>query len=78
MKKYTKIAYIVLIIIILTSIFFMYKVFGRNNSNETTEEKTLSEIKHIENELENLFNSMNNISFENYKITVSETNKEVK
>ena len=54
----------------------MYKVFGRNNSNETTEEKTLSEIKHIENELENLFNSMNNISFENYKITVSETNKE--
>lgn len=76
MKKYTKIAYIVLIIIILTSIFFMYKVFGRNNSNETTEEKTLSGIKHIENELENLFNSMNNISFENYKITVSETNKE--
>ena len=54
----------------------MYKVFGRNNSNETTEEKTLLEIKHIENELENLFNSMNNISFENYKITVSETNKE--
>lgn len=71
MKKYTKIAYIVLILIILLSGFFIYKVFGKNNSNENLEEKTLTEVKHLENEFQNLFNQLNNISFDNYKISSS-------
>lgn len=49
----------------------MYKVSGKNNTNEGIEEKTLSEIEYLENEFINLFNEVNNIKFENY--TISET-----
>lgn len=76
MKKYTKIAYIALILIVLLSGFFIYKVSGQNKSNENLKEKTLSEIKHLENEFQNLFNQFNNISFENYKISSTEIKKE--
>lgn len=76
MKKYTKIAYIALILIVLLSGFFIYKVSGKNKSNESLEEKTLSEVKHLENEFQNLFNQFNNISFENYKISSTEIKKE--
>lgn len=75
MKKYTKIAYIVLILIILVFGFSMYKVSGKNNTNEETKEKTLSEIEYLENELINLFNEVNNIKFENYTISATEINE---
>ena len=61
MKKYAKIAYIVLILIILIFGFSMYKVSGKNNTNEDVKDKTLSEIEYLENELVNLFNEVNNI-----------------
>lgn len=76
MKKYTNIAYISLILIVFLSGFFIYKVFGQNNANEKLEEKTLAEIKHLESEFQNLFNELNNISFENYKISSSEIKEE--
>ena len=66
MKKYAKIAYIVLILIILIFGFSMYKVSGKNNTNEDVKDKTLAEIEYLENELVNLFNEVNNIKFENY------------
>ena len=77
MKKYIKTAYIFLISIVLLSGFFIYRVSGKNNSsNEKIGEKTLAEVKHLENEFQNLFNQFNNISFENYKISSSEIKKE--
>ena len=42
MKKYAKIAYIVLILIIFIFGFSMYKVSGKNNTNEDVKDKTLS------------------------------------
>lgn len=76
MKKYTKIAYIVLILIVFLSGFFIYKVSGKNSPNEKIGEKTLSEVKHLESEFQNLFNQLNSISSENYKISSSEIKKE--
>ena len=76
MKKYTKIAYIVLVLIVFLSGFFIYKVSGKNSSNEKSEGKTLAEVKHLESEFQNLFNQLNNISFEKYKISSSEIKKE--
>ena len=75
MKKYAKIAYIVLILIILIFGFSMYKVSGKNNTNEDVKDKTLSEIEYLENELVNLFNEVNNIKFENYTISATEINE---
>ena len=72
MKKYTKIAYIVLILIILASGFFIYKVSGKNESNEDIKSKTLADVKYLENKFLNLFNDLNNIKFENYTISSSE------
>ena len=73
MKKYGKIAYIMLILIIFIAGFCIYKVSAKNNS-EDINEKTLAEIKYLENEFQNLFNEINNIKFENY--TISATNIE--
>lgn len=77
MKKYAIVAYIVLILIILMSGFFIYKSFGKaNDSDKKIEEKTLAEIKYMENQFQNIFNQFNNISFENYMIQIKETKKE--
>lgn len=76
MKKYAKIAYIVLILTVLSSGFFIYKVSGKNNTDEDVKNKTLSEIKHLEGEFQDLFNQLNNIKFENYTISSSEIKKE--
>ena len=40
----------------------MYKVSGKNNTNEGIEEKTLSEIEYLENEFINLFNEVKKIT----------------
>lgn len=72
MKKYTKIAYIVLILLILLASFFIYKVLAKNTSDEDIRSKSLAEIKYIENKFSNLFNQINNINFEKYKISTSE------
>lgn len=76
MKKYSKIAYIVLILIIFLSGFFIYKVSGKDSSSEDSKAKTLSDVKHLENKFQNLFNNLNNISFENYKISSTEIKEE--
>lgn len=72
MKKYTKIAYFAVILLIILVGFFMYKVSGKNEKNEDIKSKSLSEIKYIENKFLNLFNQMNNINFDKYKISASE------
>ena len=64
MKKYTKFAYIILIVIVLASVFFVFKIVKKDNSNENIEEKILSEIKHLESEFQDLFNQLDNISFD--------------
>lgn len=72
MKKYTKIAYIILIGIVILSGFFIYKVSGKNNSTEDTKSKALADVKQLEGKFVDLFNQLNNITFDNYKISVSE------
>lgn len=76
MKKYTKISYILLIIIVLLFGFFIYKVSGKNKSSEDVKSKSISEIKHLESKFLNLFNQLNNVSFENYTISSTEIKKQ--
>lgn len=76
MKKYSKIAYIILILILSISGFSIYKTANKSQSKEDEKRKALSEIKYLENKFVDLFNQMNNITFENYKI--SSTNIEGK
>ena len=71
MKKNKK--YIILIIIaisIITVSFSVYSFFisGKNDNNIEEKEKVLSEVQYLESKFLNLFNSLNNIQYENYRI----------
>lgn len=72
MKIYNKIAYIIIILVAVALGFSVYKVYGKNGENEDIKNKSLSEIKYLESKFLNLFNQLNNISFENYRISSSE------
>lgn len=72
MKINIKIIYIFLIIAIILSGFFICKVFGKNNTNEDSKNKALADINEIERKFVDLFNQLNNITFDNYKISISE------
>lgn len=76
MKKYNKLAYALLILIIIALGIYIFKSNTKKDEKEEIKEKTLSEIKHIENEFVNLFNEINNIKFENYTISVLKEDKE--
>ena len=75
MKKFKKIAFFVLFLIIIILSFTIYTNASKNNENDIRE-KSLSEIKYVESKLINLFNSLNNIEFENYKISSQEINSQ--
>lgn len=76
MKRYQKIAYIFLVIIILSISFVLFKSYANSNKNEEEKEKTQAEIKRLETSFVTMFNELNNIKFENYRINTSQINKE--
>ena len=69
MKKFQKIAYIILVAIIVVLFYVIYVNASKNNQVDQ-KQKTLTEIEWIESKIINLCNTMNNISFENYKLEV--------
>lgn len=76
MKKYQKIAYIFLVIFVLSIVFILFKSYADINKNEDEKEKTETEIQRIELSFVNMFNELNNIKFENYRINTTQINKE--
>jgi hypothetical protein len=76
LKKYQKIAYIFLVIFVLSIVFILFKSYADINKNEDEKEKTETEIQRIELSFVNMFNELNNIKFENYRINTSQINKE--
>lgn len=73
MKKYSKLAYILLVLIVVICGFFIYRVFAKDGENsEDVKSKAFSDVKFIESTFLSLFNDMNNIDFENYKLIVTE------
>ncbi len=76
MKRYTIMAYISLIIIVLLFGFFIYNVSGKNDLSEEQKSKCISEIQYLESEFKNMFNQLNNIKSESYTITTSKIKKE--
>ena len=75
MKKIQKIAYIILVALIVVLFYAIYVNASQNNQIDQ-KQKTLTEIEWIESKIINLCNTMNNISFENYKLEVSKKGEE--
>ena len=70
MKKYKKIAYVLLIIIIAVLSVTVYANASKEDK-ESEKEKNFSEVEFLETKLLNLFNEMNNIETRNYNISAS-------
>lgn len=76
MAKYTKkIAYIVLIVILIILGYVIYSNATKDNEEDLSN-KLLSEIRYLDSELIYILNSLNNISSSNYKITTNEVKDE--
>lgn len=79
MRKYSKVLYLVIFIILIIALgFLFYKVSGVNKSNEKDNQKNkvFSEIKYLESKFVELFNDVNDINFDNYKISSSSSQKD--
>ena len=77
MKKFKKIAFLVLIIIIVILALTIYANANKDNSVDQ-KNKVFSEVKFLEGKIVDLLNSMNNIKLENYSISVSDISKDSK
>ncbi len=60
---------------ILFLILLVFTLTGCSNK-DNEKEKALSEVKYLENKLVSLLNSMNNVQYENYKITTTKIEDE--
>ncbi len=74
MKNIKRIAYIVLIIIVVILSLTIYTNASKNDT-ENQKDKALSQIKYMESKIANLLNSMNNIEARNYSVVTSEMSK---
>lgn len=78
-KNIKKLLIIFLLIFILFMCFFIYSNISKASDYETNlREKTLSEIKYFESKIIYIFNSLNNIEFENYKLSVEDISEKSK
>ena len=77
MKIFKKISYIILIVIVVVLSFMVYSSIAKS-SEINIEDKTFSELQYFESKLTYMFNSLNNIEFENYKISVEDISEKTK
>lgn len=77
MKNLRRIAYIILILVIIGLSFAVYTNASQRNDT-TQKDKNSSEIQYIETKFIDLFNSMNNIQTDNYDIQISGVSQETK
>ncbi len=75
MKKFKRIAYIILIAIVVILSLTIYTNASKDNG-QTEKEKVLAQIKYLETKLTNLFNTMNNIKTTDYNIIATEISSE--
>lgn len=77
MKTYKKFIIISIIIIIIVGLIYSIYLFFNSNQNNKKNDKTkvLSEVQYLENKFVNMFNSLNNIQYENYKIFSDKINE---
>ena len=71
MKKYKRIAYSILVLIIFILVFTIYKVYSKTNEPDVND-KTFAELKKIENDFQNLFNELYNVKLDNYAFYTSQ------
>lgn len=72
MKNFKTALIILFAVVIIILVFFLVKNI-KNNSNQLQNDKMISEINFMDSKITSLLNGVNNITLENYKITVTRT-----
>ena len=72
MKNFKTALIILFAVVIIILVFFLVKNI-KNNSNQSQNDKMISEINFMDSKITLLLNGVNNITLENYKITVTRT-----
>lgn len=73
MTNFKKISFVfILLFCVITSIVIYSNVSKASSANSNIKEKTLEEIKYFESKIIYMFNSLNNIEFENYKLSIED------
>ena len=66
-------------ILLLFTIFFEILLLsgcGQNNAEDKLNEKILAEVKYLDSTITSILNRMNNISFQNYTVSIKQVNEE--
>lgn len=74
MRNIKRIAYLVVMVIVLVLSLTIYTNASKEDS-QTAKEKVFSQIKYMENKIANLLNSMNHIEARNYSVVTSDMSK---
>lgn len=74
MKKFKKLGYLIIIIVLVVLGLTIY--VNATNKESPEEGKILAEIKYIENTISDLMNSLNKIETRNYNISIEKPSKE--
>lgn len=77
MKKYKKLGYIFLIIIIVMLSVTVYATVSKD-TDKIEKDKKVAEIKFLEDKLVNVFNQLNDIDTRNYNVSVNNITKQLK
>lgn len=76
MKKFV---YILITIVVIAITIFIYKNISKAADDELSiQNKVLSEVQYFESKIIYMFNSLNNIEFENYKISAQDITEKAK
>lgn len=75
MKKYKIFAYIFITIVVILLSLIVYTTFAKENDSDIRD-KVFSEIQYFESKIIYIFNSINNIEFENYKISIQDVSNQ--
>ena len=77
MKKYKKLVYLFLIIIMTILSITVYATVNKD-SDKIEKEKKIAEISFLEEKLVNIFNQLNDIDTRNYNVSVNDVTKQLK
>lgn len=77
MKKYKKLGYIFLIIIIIILSVTVYATVSKD-TDKIEKDKSIAEVEFLEDKLVNVFNQLNDIDTRNYNISVNNITKQLK
>ena len=77
MKKYKKLGYIFLVIIIVMLSVTVYATVSKD-TDKIEKDKKIAEVKFLEDKLLNVFNQLNDIDTRNYNVSVNNITKQLK